>query len=104
MPEAASHFLEVWGSGIASSMAERLSSCKARRGLLLIKRRHNMPHDFMPGLAGVPAPRPRVSDVGGPAGGLEDRGIRIEELAAESTFLETAYLLPFNPFPAPPGL
>jgi citrate synthase len=59
-----------------------------------------MPHDFMPGLAGVPAARSRISDVDGQAGVLEYRGIRIEELAAKSTFLETAYLLLFNSLPA----
>ncbi len=59
-----------------------------------------MPHDFMPGLAGVPAARSRISDVDGQAGVLEYRGIRIEELAAKSTFLETAYLLLFNRLPS----
>jgi citrate synthase len=58
-----------------------------------------MPHDFMPGLAGVPAARSRISDVDGEAGVLEYRGIRVEELAAKSTFLETAYLLLFNRLP-----
>src|SRR5437867_3228177 len=58
-----------------------------------------MPHDFMPGLAGVPAARSKISDVDGQAGVLEYRGIRIEELTAKSTFLETAFLLPFNRLP-----
>jgi len=58
-----------------------------------------MPHDFMPGLAGVPAARSGISDVDGQNGVLEYRGIRIEELAAKSTFLETAYLLLFNHLP-----
>ncbi|MBI3809871.1 MAG: citrate synthase [Nitrospirae bacterium] len=58
-----------------------------------------MPHDFMPGLAGVPAARSGISDVDGQNGVLEYRGIRIEELAAKSTFLETAYLLLFNRLP-----
>ena len=58
-----------------------------------------MPHDFMPGLAGVPAARSEISDVNGETGVLEYRGIRIEELAAKSTFLETAYLLLFNRLP-----
>jgi citrate synthase len=58
-----------------------------------------MPHDFMPGLAGVPAARSQISDVNGEAGVLEYRGIRIEELAAKSSFLETAYLLLFNRLP-----
>src|SRR5438445_1658387 len=58
-----------------------------------------MPHDFMPGLAGVPAARSRISDVDGQAGVLEYRGSRIEELAAKSTFLETSYRLLFNRLP-----
>lgn len=58
-----------------------------------------MPHDFMPGLAGVPAARSGISDVDGQHGILEYRGIRIEELAAHSTFLETSYLLLFNRLP-----
>lgn len=58
-----------------------------------------MPHDFMPGLAGVPAARSRISDVDGQNGILEYRGIRIEELAAKSAFLETVYLLLFSRLP-----
>src|SRR3989475_8451735 len=58
-----------------------------------------MPHDFMPGLAGVPAARSRISDVDGQGGVLEYRGIRIEELASKSTFLETAFLLLFSHLP-----
>ncbi len=58
-----------------------------------------MPHDFLPGLAGVPAARSRISDVDGQNGILEYRGIRIEELVAKSTFLETTYLLLFNRLP-----
>ena len=58
-----------------------------------------MPHDFMPGLAGVPAARSGISDVDGQNGILEYRGIRIEELVAKSTFLETSYLLLFNHLP-----
>lgn len=53
----------------------------------------------MPGLAGVPAARSRISDVDGQAGVLEYRGIRIEELVAKSTFLETSFLLLFNRLP-----
>jgi citrate synthase len=52
-----------------------------------------MPHDFMPGLAGVPAARSAVSDVDGERGVLEYRGIRVEDLCAKSSFLETAFLL-----------
>jgi citrate synthase len=58
-----------------------------------------MPHDFMPGLAGVPAAKSAVSDVDGERGVLEYRGIRIEELCTKSTFLETTYLLLFGRLP-----
>jgi citrate synthase len=58
-----------------------------------------MPHDFMPGLAGVPAATSSISDVDGQRGVLEYRGIRIEELCAKSSYLETAYLLLFGRLP-----
>jgi len=58
-----------------------------------------MPHDFMPGLAGVPAARSAVSDVDGHVGILEYRGIRIEALCERSSFLETAWLLLFGRLP-----
>jgi citrate synthase len=58
-----------------------------------------MPHDFMPGLAGVPAARSAVSDVDGQRGILEYRGIRVEELCERSSFLETTYLLLFGRLP-----
>lgn len=59
-----------------------------------------MPHDFMPGLAGVPAAKSAVSDVDGERGILEYRGIRVEELCASSSFLETAWLLLFGRLPS----
>jgi 2-methylcitrate synthase len=59
-----------------------------------------MPHDFMPGLAGIPAAKSAVSDVDGQRGILEYRGIRIEDLCAKSTFLETSYLLLFGRLPS----
>lgn len=58
-----------------------------------------MPHDFMPGLAGVPAATSSVSDVDGQRGVLEYRGIRVETLCANSSYLETAYLLLFGRLP-----
>lgn len=58
-----------------------------------------MPHDFMPGLAGVPAAKSAVSDVDGQRGVLEYRGIRIEDLCAKSSYLETAFLLLFGHLP-----
>lgn len=58
-----------------------------------------MPHDFMPGLAGVPAAKSAISDVDGEKGILEYRGIRVEALCERSSFLETAYLLLFGQLP-----
>jgi 2-methylcitrate synthase len=59
-----------------------------------------MPHDFMPGLDGVPAAKSSVSDVDGQRGVLEYRGIRIEDLCAKSSYLETAFLLLFGHLPS----
>ncbi len=61
-----------------------------------------MPHDFMPGLAGVPAARSQISDVDGKQGLLEYPGIRVEEPFAKSTLLETSLPLPFHPAPDTP--
>lgn len=58
-----------------------------------------MPHDFMPGLAGVPAATSSISDVDGQRGILEYRGIKVETLCARSSYLETAYLLLFHHLP-----
>ena len=63
-----------------------------------------MPHDFMPGLAGVPAAKSAISDVDGERGILEYRGIRIEDLCAKSTFLETTSLLFSGRLPTQPEL
>jgi citrate synthase len=54
---------------------------------------------FVPGLAGVIAAQSRVGFVDGESGILEYRGIRIEKLADESTFEETAYLLLYGKLP-----
>ena len=56
--------------------------------------------DFFPGLAGIPAAKSSISFVDGAEGILEYRGIRIEELAQHSSFLETAFLLLFKRLPA----
>jgi len=63
-----------------------------------------MPHDFMPGLAGVPAAKSAISDVDGERGILEYRGIRIEDLCAKSSFLETTSLLLSGRLPKQPEL
>ncbi|MCT0255267.1 MULTISPECIES: citrate synthase [unclassified Synechocystis] len=54
---------------------------------------------FKEGLAGVPAAKSRVSHVDGTDGILEYRGIRIEELAKSSSFIEVAYLLIWGKLP-----
>ena len=55
--------------------------------------------EFKPGLEGIPAAQSSVSFVDGQKGVLEYRGIRIEELAEKSTFLETTYLLLWGELP-----
>ena len=55
--------------------------------------------EFRPGLEGIPAAESSISCVDGQLGILEYRGIRIEELAEKSTFLETSYLLIWGTLP-----
>lgn len=55
--------------------------------------------EYIPGLANIPAAQSHISYVEGQQGLLEYRGIRIEELAKNSTFLETAYLLIWGDLP-----
>jgi len=55
--------------------------------------------EFKPGLEGIPAAQSSISFVDGQKGLLEYRGIRIEELAEKSTFLETSYLLIWGKLP-----
>lgn len=55
--------------------------------------------EFKPGLEGIPAAESSISYVDGQKGILEYRGIRIEELAQKSTFIETAYLLIWGKLP-----
>jgi citrate synthase len=56
--------------------------------------------EYRPGLEGIPAAQSSISYVDGQKGILEYRGIRIEELAEKSTFLETAYLLIWGELPS----
>lgn len=56
--------------------------------------------EYRPGLEGVPATQSSISYVDGQEGLLEYRGIRIEDLAQHSTFLETAYLLIWGGLPS----
>ncbi|MFM8974808.1 MAG: citrate/2-methylcitrate synthase, partial [Vulcanococcus sp.] len=54
---------------------------------------------YRPGLEGVPATQSSVCDIDGQRGLLTYRGYSVEELAAHSTFLETAYLLIWGELP-----
>lgn len=55
--------------------------------------------EYKPGLEGIPATESSISYVDGTEGILEYRGIRIEDLAQSSTFLESAYLLIWGGLP-----
>ncbi len=52
------------------------------------------------GLAGIPVVKSSISYIDGEKGVLEYRGIPIEELAENSNFLETSYLLVFGELPS----
>ncbi|MFM8974331.1 MAG: citrate synthase [Vulcanococcus sp.] len=54
---------------------------------------------YRPGLEGVPATQSAVCDIDGQQGLLTYRGYRVDELAHQSTFLETAYLLIWGELP-----
>lgn len=56
--------------------------------------------EYIPGLANVPAAQSSISYVDGQKGILEYRGLRIEELAQKSTFLETSFLLIWGYLPS----
>ncbi len=56
--------------------------------------------EYRPGLEGIPATQSSISFVDGQRGILEYRGIGIEELALNSTFLETSYLLIWGNLPS----
>jgi citrate synthase len=60
--------------------------------------------EYRAGLEGVPATQSSISFVDGQKGVLEYRGMEISELAAKSTFLETAYLLIWGELPSPSEL
>jgi len=55
--------------------------------------------EYKPGLENIAAAQSSISYVDGQKGILEYRGIRIEELAQKSSFLETAYLLIWGELP-----
>lgn len=60
--------------------------------------------EYRPGLEGIPAAESAISHVDGHRGILEYRGIKIEELAEKSNFLETTYLLIWGKLPTKPEL
>ncbi|MBE9229998.1 citrate synthase [Phormidium sp. LEGE 05292] len=60
--------------------------------------------EYRPGLEGIPAAESAISHVDGQRGILEYRGIKIEELAEKSNFLETTYLLIWGKLPTKPEL
>lgn len=55
--------------------------------------------EYRAGLEGIPATQSSISFVDGQRGILEYRGIPIDKLAEQSTFLETAYLLIWGELP-----
>jgi citrate synthase len=55
--------------------------------------------EYKPGLEGIPATQSSISFVDGKQGILEYRGINIIDLAKQSTFLETSYLLIWGNLP-----
>ncbi len=54
---------------------------------------------FRPGLEGVPATQSAICDIDGQKGILTYRGYTIDDLASQSSFLETAYLLVWGTLP-----
>ncbi|MCC0177337.1 citrate synthase [Waterburya agarophytonicola K14] len=56
--------------------------------------------EYKPGLEGIPATKSSISFVDGQKGILEYRGIAIEELTKQGSFLETAYLLIWGKLPS----
>lgn len=61
-------------------------------------------YEYRAGLEGVPATQSSISFVDGQKGLLEYRGIAIDKLASQSTFLETTYLLIWGHLPNPEDL
>ena len=56
-------------------------------------------HDYVPGLAGVPAARSSVCYLDGARGKLQYRGYPVEQLAQHCTYEEVVYLLFFGELP-----
>ncbi|MEC7232663.1 MAG: citrate/2-methylcitrate synthase [Planctomycetota bacterium] len=55
--------------------------------------------ELVPGLAGIPAAESSISFIDGQAGVLEYRGYKIEDLSANSTYEEVAWLLLYGELP-----
>lgn len=60
--------------------------------------------EYIPGLAGVPATKSKISSIDGEKGVLAYRGYQIADLAENSTFEETSYLLLNGNLPDPDQL
>ena len=60
--------------------------------------------ELRPGLEGVPVTQSAICDIDGSRGELRYRGYPIAELAAQSSFLETTYLLIWGDLPSPQQL
>ena len=60
--------------------------------------------DLRPGLEGVPVTQSAICDIDGLKGKLSYRGYPIAELASQSSFLETTYLLIWGDLPNPQQL
>jgi len=60
--------------------------------------------EYRPGLEGIPATQSSISYVDGQNGILEYRGIRIEDIARSSSFLESTYLLIWGGLPTDQAL
>ena len=56
--------------------------------------------ELRPGLDGVPATQSAICDIDGEKGLLTYRGYPMQDLAANSSFLETAYLLIWGELPS----
>ena len=67
-------------------------------------RQERIEKGFRPGLEGVPATQSAICDIDGMEGRLTYRGHSLEELALNSSFLETTYLLIWGELPLPQQL
>lgn len=57
-------------------------------------------HEYIPGLAGIPCAKSKISDIDGDKGVLEYRGIDIHELVETTDFIEMSYFLIYERWPS----